>query len=321
MKKVFHLNNEKTIKLNNQKISYYVNKNNISYGNLIIRDNGYINFIDNDKSIFNIKYINEQEEKLFIQIGNEKDEIFIFEINLNNIDLLNPISIQIQSSNVINNIISIIEIVLMKYPSIQLNNNEINDIYIYFFSHSNLHIDFILKDKLYQLNKNEKIKSKINYEKNNLIYSLLNENSNKLPNIYMYYLKRNIFPFDENYKLLNNTKDYYNKILKLTEILTELFNIENKNGKEIAKLIIDWYLSSNNNITILEILYSIFLDHCSNNININDILYNLFCLCSLENKNSFVKISSIINFIYCLYKKFCFNFSYYEISYMVNYYF
>ena len=321
VKKVFHLNNEKTIKLNNQKISYYVNKNNISYGNLIIRDNGYINFIDNDKSIFNIKYINEQEEKLFIQIGNEKDEIFIFEINLNNIDLLNPISIQIQSSNVINNIISIIEIVLMKYPSIHLNNNEINDIYIYFFSHSNFHIDFILKDKLYQLNKNEKIKSKINYEKNNLIYSLLNENSNKLPNIYMYYLKRNIFPFDENYKLLNNTKDYYNKILKLTEILTELFNIENKNGKEIAKLIIDWYLSSNNNITIIEILYSIFLDHCSNNININDILYNLFCLCSLENKNSFVKISSIINFIYCLYKKFCFNFSYYEISYMVNYYF
>ena len=320
VKKVFHLNNEKTIKLNNQKISYYVNKNNISHGNIIIRNNGYVNFIDNDKSIFNTKYINEQKEKLCIQIGNEKDEIFIFEINLKNIDLLNPISIQIQSNNVIENIFCIIEITLMKYYSPHLNHNEINDIYSTFFSHSNFHIDFIMKDKLYQLNNNEKIKNKMNYENNNFIYSFLKENSNKLPNIDIYYLKRNIFHFDENYKILNNNN---NKILKikLTEILTELFNLENKNGKEIAKLIIEWYLSSNNNITILEILYSIFLDHCSNNININDILYNLFCLCSLENKNSFVNISSIINCIYCIYKKFCFNFSYYEISYMVNYFF
>ena len=324
VKRVFLLNQDNKIKLNNKKISYYVNKNNISYGNIMIRNNGYVNFIDNDKSIFNIKYINEQKEKLFIQIGNEKDEIFIFEINLNNnIDLLNPISIQIQSNNIIENTFCIIEIVLMKYYSPQLNNNEINDIYCSFFSHSNYHIDYIMKDKLYQLNNSEKIKNKINYEKNNLIYSFINEISNKLPNIYIYYLKRNIFHFDENYKILNNTKDNYNKILKikLTEILTELFNFENQNGKEIAQLIIEWYLASNNNITLLEILYSIFLDHCSNNININDILYNLFSLCSLDNKNGFANISSIINFIYCIYKKFCFNFSYNEISNMVNYYF
>ena len=319
VKKVFLINNDKNIHyINNKKISSYVNKNKIIFGNIIINENGYVLFLDSEKNIFNVKYLNNsKKEKLYIKIGNEEKEIFKFKINLQNIDLLNPINLQIPSKNIIGeNLICIIEIVLLKY-SLEIINDEISDLNLFFFSNPNFEIDNIMKDKLYQLNNIEKIKdNKINFQSQNPIFTLLNNITFKLPRLYIYYIKRNIFSYSSNYRINNK-----NLIIKLQAILTQLFNIENNVGLEFAKKIIFWYFNSNNNISFLEILFSIIIEHCPNNLNINDILYNLFSICSLENKHHTIKLSNAINFIYSLYKKFCLNFTYYDVSYMVNYYF
>jgi hypothetical protein len=71
----------------------------------------------------------------------------------------------------------------------------------------------------------------------------------------------------------------------------------------------------------MEILIYLYLDNNLMNQNGSDILYNLFCFSSLNNKKNIVTISSLIELIYCLYKKYSIHFTYNHVKNMVNYFF
>ena len=148
------------------------------------------------------------------------------------------------------------------------------------------------------------------------IYNTYHE---RLPLIYQFYLDKNFLGDNKSYKekISNET------ITEIKRIINELFVFDGKEKyviDEIIKLFKD-KKGKNNSITIMEILIYLYLDNNIMNQNGNDILYNLFCFSSLNNKKNIVTISSIIELIYSLYKKYSIYYSYSDVKRMVNFFF
>ena len=304
----------------------FVEKGNINKINnkIIINEKGQIfNIMNNFECFINYKYYYKDSNILIFSLATEKNEVlFQFKLNLNNINLLKPIRLEIHSNkSYINSNIAILEISVLKYNDFILNNDYCH-LYLSLFSPSDYKIDNVINKKFLEINDFPKIQLLLEEnetdEENicNFIYTNYHE---KLPLIYQFYLDK---------YFLNDNKSFNEKIkeetiLEIKKIISELFVFKEKENYFIED-IVKWFKEKKdkyNNITIMEILIYLYLDNNIMNQNGNDILYNLFCFSSLNNKKNIVSISSVIELIYCLYKKYCIYYQYNDVKKMVNYFF
>ena len=291
---------------------------------LIINEKGQVfNLINNLECLINYKYSNKDNNILLFSLNNDKnEELFQFKLNLNNINLLKPLRLEIHSNqSSIDSNIAILEISILKYNAFILSNDYCN-LYLSLFSSNDYKIDNIINEKLLQINNFHKIN--LSLEENdteeenicNIIFKNYHEN---LPLIYQFYLDK--YFLNDNRSFNENKNE--ETISEIKKIINDLF-VFNTKDKSFIEDITKWYKEQKyiyNKITIMEILIYLYLDNNIMNQNGNDILYNLFCFSSLNNKKNIVSISSVIELIYCLYKKYSIYYSYNEVKKMVNYYF
>ena len=259
---------------------------------------------------------------VIFSLSNDNEELFQFKLNLNNIDLLKPLRLEIHSHKTsVNSSIAVLEISILKYNDFILNDNYCN-LYLSLFSPNDYQTDNIMSKKILEINNLSKINSIIEETANdedNLFKNIYNAYHERLPLIYQFYLDKNFLGDNKSYKekISNET------ITEIKRIINELFVFDGKEKyfiDEIIKLFKD-KKGKNNSITIMEILIYLYLDNNIMNQNGNDILYNLFCFSSLNNKKNIVTISSIIELIYSLYKKYSIYYSYSDVKRMVNFFF
>ena len=156
-------------------------------------------------------------------------------------------------------------------------------------------------------------------DEDNLYKNIYNIYHERLPLFYQFYLDKYFLGDNKSYKEKINDET----IIEIKKIINELFVFDKKEQyliDEIIKVYKD-KKGKYNSITIMEILIYLYLDNDIMNQNGNDILYNLFCFSSLNNKKNIVTISSIIELIYSLYKKYSIYYSYNYVKRMVNYFF
>ena len=297
--------------------------NKISNKIIINEKNMIFNMVNNSECLINYKYYNKDNNILFFTLSNENnEELFAFKLNINNIDLLNPIRLEIHSyKSSINSNIAVLEISLIKYNDSFLNDDYCN-LYLSLFSPNEYKIDNIINTKFLELNNFPKIFN-LKEEKENkeeiLCRNIYNNYQEKLPLIYQFNLNRYFLCDNKSY----NEKINEETISEIKKIINELF-VFSGTEKYYIDDIIKWFKEKKdkfNNMTIMEILIYLYLDNNLMNQNGNDILYNLFCFSSLNNKLNTVTISSLIELIYCLYKKYSIYFSYKDVKNMVNYFF
>jgi hypothetical protein len=215
-----------------------------------------------------------------------------------------------------------LELSILKYNDFVLGDDYCN-LYLSLFSPTDYKIDNVINKKYLQINNFPKLNFLNNnqYDNNEEIFchNIFNDYHEKLPLIYQYYLDRNFLNDNKCYKeKINN--DILNEI---KGIINELF-VFNPNELYFIDDILNWFKEKKdkvNKMTIMEILVYLYLDNNLMNQNGSDILYNLFCFSSLNNKKNIVTISSLIELIYCLYKKYSIHFPYNHVKNMVNYFF
>ena len=307
--------------------SKFNNKNKLNQ-KIIIDKQG--NILINEKEdkfsycLLDYKYHSKDDNNLIITLKKDKQELFKFKININNINLLNPIKLEIHSyESFIESTIAILEISLIKYYTFLLSDEYCN-LYLSFFSPNEFKIDNIINSEYLEL-KNIPNISELIYEEriNRKFEDLLHENiidkyHKELCLIYQYYLDRNFlcsnkkFNTIKNEQLSNETKN----------IIKELFLI-NGDKNLYAEKIINLIENENksNKITIMEILIGLYLDNDIMNLNMNDILYNLYKFTMIANKKNICTISNIVELIYIIYKKYSIFYEYRQVKNMVNYFF
>jgi hypothetical protein len=307
--------------------SKFNNKNKLNQ-KIIIDKQG--NILINEKEdkfsycLLDYKYHSKDDNNLIITLKKDKQELFKFKININNINLLNPIKLEIHSyESFIESTIAILEISLIKYYTFLLSDEYCN-LYLSFFSPNEFKIDNIINSEYLEL-KNIPNISELIYEEriNRKFEDLLHENiidkyHKELCLIYQYYLDRNFlcsnkkFNTIKNEQLSNETKN----------IIKELFLI-NGDKNLYAEKIINLIENENksNKITIMEILIGLYLDNDIMNLNMNDILYNLYKFTMIANKKNICTISNIVELIYIIYKKYSIFYEYRQVKNMINYFF
>ena len=307
--------------------SKFNNKNKLNQ-KIIIDKQG--NILINEKEdkfsycFLDYKYHSKDDNNLIIILKKDKQELFKFKININNINLLNPIKLEIHSyESFIESTIAILEISLIKYYTFLLSDEYCN-LYLSFFSPNEFKIDNIINSEYLEL-KNIPNISELIYEEriNRKFEDLLHENikdkyHKELCLIYQYYLDRNFlcsnkkFNTIKNEQLSNETKN----------IIKELFLI-NGDKNLYAEKIINLIENENksNKITIMEILIGLYLDNDIMNLNMNDILYNLYNFTMIDNKKNICTISNIVELIYIIYKKYSIFYEYIQVKNMINYFF
>ena len=323
---VIDINGEIEINIFLEKFKFN-NKNKLNQ-KIIIDKQG--NILINEKEdkfsycLLDYKYHSKDDNNLIITLKKDKQELFKFKININNINLLNPIKLEIHSyESFIESTIAILEISLIKYYTFLLSDEYCN-LYLSFFSPNEFKIDNIINSEYLEL-KNIPNISELIYEErcNRKFEDLLHENiidkyHKELCLIYQYYLDRNFlcsnkkFNTIKNEQLSNETKN----------IIKELFLI-NGDKNLYAEKIINLIENENksNKITIMEILIGLYLDNDIMNLNMNDILYNLYKFTMIANKKNICTISNIVELIYIIYKKYSIFYEYKQVKNMVNYFF
>ena len=288
-----------------------------SENNSLCSINYKYSYKDNNYILFSLSQYNENGDY------NNNEELFQFRINLNNINLLKPLRLEIHShKSSINSNIGILELSILKYNDFVLGDDYCN-LYLSLFSPTDYKIDNVINKKYLQINNFPKLNFLNNnqYDNNEEIFcqNIFNDYHEKLPLIYQYYLDRYFLYDNKCYKeKINN--DILNEI---KGIINELF-VFNPNELYFIDDILKWFKEKKdkyNKMTIMEILIYLYLDNNLMNQNGSDILYNLFCFSSLNNKKNIVTISSLIELIYCLYKKYSIHFTYNHVKNMVNYFF
>ena len=294
---------------------------------IIINDKGNIinNNGENEKfCLIDYKYHFKEDNILIISFCNQGKEYFRFRLNIDSINLLNPIKLEIHSyKSSLESTIAILEISILKYCNYLLNNEYCN-LFLLFFSPNEFKIDNIINSKYLEFktipNINELIceeKSNLKFEEN-LHKNIYNIYHQKLSLIYQYYLDRNFLCSNKKYNTIKDKKLFDE--LKL--IINELFLID-KDYNYYSEKIINLVEKENsfNNITIMEILISIYLDNNKMNLNMNDILYNLYNFSMISNKKNICTISNIVELVYIIYKKYSIFYEFRQVKSMVNYYF
>ena len=318
-KKIFFINGKFNIECYSEK-----GKGNKIYNKIFINEKGLIYNINNSSEcLINFKYSYKDNNILLFSLLNENNrEIFRFKLNINNINLLKPLRLQIHSFNsFVESNFAILEISILKYNDFILNDDYCN-LYLSLFSPNDYTIDNVIKQKLLEINNTPKInifKKSIENEEENICKNISNNYHEKLPLIYQFYLDKYFLFLKKSFK----EKLSENTYIEIKKIINELF-VFNNNEKSYIDDIVKWFKDEKekyNGMTIMEILIYLYLDNNIMNQNGNDILYNLFCFSSLNNKRNIVTISSIIELVYSLYKKYSIYFPYNEVASMVNYFF
>ena len=326
-KKEFVLIGESEINLYSKNEKYLKNEKEINKKIRINEKGNIYNFDKNDKyCLIDYKYHLKDDSNLIISLCNtngKEEELFIFQLNIDSIELLKPIRLEIHSNkSFIESAVAILEISTMKYYDFLLSDDYCK-LYLSFFSPNEFQIDSIIKSKYLEFKNIPNISELITEENGyNKIEDILCENIHKIYNeklslIYKYYLERNF--------LCSNKKFYLDKDDTIFEeikiIINELFLINGSN--EITEKIINLIKNENNvnNITIMEILICIYLDNDIMNLNMNDILHNLYDFTMIKNKKNICTISNVVELVYILYKKYSVFYEYKQVKNMVNYFF
>ena len=318
-KKLFYLNGKYNFEFYSEK-----GKLNKIFNKIFINERGLINNANNNSEcLLNFKYSYKDSNILIFSLLTENNqELFKFQLNINNINLLKPIRLQIHSfKSFVDSNFAVLEISILKYNDFLLNNDYCS-LYLSLFSPNNYKIDNIINQKILEINNISKInvfKKNIEIEEEKIIKNISNNYHQKLSLIYQFYLDKYFLCDRKSF----NEKISENTIIEIKKIINELF-IFNSNEKVFIDDIVKWFKDGKekyNEITIMEILIYLYLDNNIMNQNANDILYNLFCFSSLNNKRNIVTISSIIELVYCLYKKYSIYCSYNEVTSMINYFF
>ena len=288
-------------------------------GNIIYNEGGNETF-----GLIDYKYHFKDDSYLIISFCNKEKEFFKFRLNIDSINLLNPIKLELHSiQSCVQSTIAFLELSVMKYFNFLLSD-EYSNLYLLFFSPNEYKIDKVINSKFLELKNIPNITELICEEESNLkfddkihkdIYKIFHQN---IPLIYQFYLDRNFLCSNKKFRL---TRD--KQILEETKkIIKELFLI-NGNANYYTEKIINLIDKENklNNVTIMEILIYIYLDNDIMNLNINDILYNLYNFAMISNKKNICTISNIIELVYILYKKYSIYYEYNQVKSMVNYFF
>ena len=304
-------------------------KNNLKFLNKKVKIDDKGKIISNEEGndlfcLVDYKYNLKDENFLIISLYKNEKEQFKFKLNIDSINLFNPIRLEIHSyKSFSKSSVAILELSIMKYYNFVLNDDYSN-LYLALFSPNEYKIDNIINYEYLELKNIPNLTELICEEKSNLkfeenlhknIYKIYHQ---KLSLIYQYYLDRNFlcsnkkFETNKDDKLLNETKN----------IIKELFFI-NEDENYYIKNIINLLEKDNkfNNITIMEILISLYLDNDIFNINMNDILYNLYNFTMFGNKKNICTISNVVELVYIIYKKYSIFYEYKQVKNMVNYFF